>query len=34
LSIGKTVLLVSHDVSYARWVDREIILSGQREQLG
>ncbi|PIT19806.1 thiol reductant ABC exporter subunit CydD [Snodgrassella communis] len=33
LSVGKTVLLVSHDVSYAGWVDREIVLSGHQEQL-
>lgn len=33
LSSGKTVLLVSHDVSYAGWVDREIVLSGPQEQL-
>lgn len=31
LSYGKTVLLVSHDVSYAGWTDREIMLSSEQE---
>ena len=33
LSIGKTVILVSHDISFAGWVDREIMLTDRQEQL-
>ena len=33
LSTGKTVLLVSHDISFAGWVDREIMLTDRQEQL-
>ena len=33
LSMGKTVLLVSHDISFAGWVDREIMLTDRQEQL-
>lgn len=31
LSIGKTVLLISHDVSHAQWIDRKIILTAQKD---
>ena len=30
LSIGKTVLLISHDVSHAQWIDRKIILTAPK----
>ena len=31
LSIGKTVLLISHDISHAQWIDRKIILTAQKD---
>ena len=31
LSAGKTVLLISHDDSHAQWIDRQIILTAQKD---
>lgn len=31
LSAGKTVLLISHDVSHAHWVDRQVVLTAVKD---